>query len=88
MISGLVSERRSPLFTGLRRVLKALPSNVRFRHAIGADRRAIVRDRWQCDCRGSFQEMWVGSRHAFLMVLSVAILANVARSEALAELTF
>jgi hypothetical protein len=61
----------------LRRILETLSAYVRFRHAIGADRRAHRSvDDGNSTFEDLFERMFVGSRHVFLMALSVAILTS------------
>ena len=58
----------------LRRVLEALPADVRFRHAIGADRRAHRSvDDGDATLEDLFKRMLVGFRHVSPMSLSVAM---------------
>jgi len=49
----------------LRRVLESLPSDIRFRHAVGADGRAHRSvDDGNSIVEDLFKRMWVGFRHA------------------------
>src|SRR5439155_15682484 len=65
----------------LPRVLEAFPADVRFRHAVGADRcahRSV--DDGNSTLEDLFKRMLVGFRHVSLRALSVAMSAISARS--------